>query len=62
MGTLYHLNEDSIRTETFAAFQDDTTAPPLGVQLAVIGSPEDFFWNLRDVFRADPFLQRGMTP
>lgn len=59
LGTLYHLNEGSIRTDTFAAFQDDTTAPPLGVQLSVIGSPEDFFWKLRDVFRTDPVLQRA---
>ncbi len=25
----------------------------------MIGSPEDFFWKLRDVFRADPVLQRA---
>ena len=59
LGTQYHLNEGSIRTDTFAAFQDDTTAPPLGVQLSAIGSLEGFFWTLRDVFRTDPVLQRA---
>lgn len=59
LGTLYHPNKDSIRTDTFAAFQDDTTSPPLGVQLSVIGSPEDFFWKVRDVLRADPVQQRA---
>ncbi len=59
LGTLYHANEGSSRTETFAAFQDDTTDPPLGVQLSVIGSPEDFFWKARDVLRANPDLRQA---
>ncbi len=58
LGALFRANEGSSRTETFAAFQDDTTDPPLGVQLSVIGSPEDFFWKVRDVLRANPLLRR----
>ena len=59
LGTLYRVNAGSQRTETFAAFQDDTTNPPLGVQLSVIGASEDFFWKVRDVLRANPSLQRA---
>ncbi|WRU97557.1 GrpB family protein [Priestia filamentosa] len=46
---LYDLNEGSIKTDSFRAFKDDSTIPPLGVQLTVIHSEYDFFWKFRDV-------------
>jgi len=49
LSNFYLLNEGSTRTETFRAFKDDTTDPPLGVQLTVIDSELDIFWRLRDV-------------
>ena len=38
-----------MKTETFRAFKDDSTVPPVGVQLTVINSEFDFFWKFRDV-------------
>lgn len=49
LSKLYSFNEGSIRTDSFRAFKDDTTDPPLGVQLTVINSEFDFFWKFRDV-------------
>lgn len=49
LSVLYELNEGSIKTDRFRAFKDDSTVPPLGVQLTVIGSEYDFFWKFRDV-------------
>lgn len=49
LAKLYELNEGSVKTETFRAFKDDSTVPPVGVQLTVINSEFDFFWKFRDV-------------
>lgn len=49
LSSLYDINEGSIKTDTFRAFKDDATIPPLGVQLTVIDSEFDFFWKFRDV-------------
>lgn len=49
LSVLYELNEGSIKTDRFRAFKDDSTVPPLGVQLTVISSEYDFFWKFRDV-------------
>jgi GrpB-like predicted nucleotidyltransferase (UPF0157 family) len=49
LSMLYNLNEGSTKTETFRAFKDDSSNPPLGVQLTVIDSEFDFFWKFRDV-------------
>ncbi|SMQ80701.1 GrpB domain, predicted nucleotidyltransferase, UPF0157 family [Bacillus sp. OV166] len=49
LSALYELNEGSVKTDWFRAFKDDSTVPPLGVQLTVIGSEYDFFWKFRDV-------------
>ncbi|SDS49810.1 GrpB domain, predicted nucleotidyltransferase, UPF0157 family [Paenibacillaceae bacterium GAS479] len=46
---MYELNEGSDSTESFRAFKDDETSPPLGVQLTVVGSEVDFFYKIRDV-------------
>lgn len=49
LSRLYETNKGSIRTETFHAFQDERSDPPLGIQLTAIGSEYDFFWKVRDV-------------
>jgi GrpB-like predicted nucleotidyltransferase (UPF0157 family) len=46
-------------TPTFASFSADGYPLPLGIQLTVIGSADDFLLSLRDRMRADPdLLQR----
>lgn len=49
LSMLYASNEGSGKTDSFQAFKDDHTDPPLGVQLTVIHSEFDFFWKFRDV-------------
>ncbi|WP_373894125.1 GrpB family protein [Virgibacillus sp. CBA3643] len=49
LSTLYESNEGSVKTSEFRAFKNDSTNPPLGIQLTVIGSEFDFFWKFRDV-------------
>ncbi|WP_025117628.1 GrpB family protein [Lysinibacillus fusiformis] len=49
LSNLYDINEESIKTDTFRAFKDDTTNPPLGVQLTVIDADFDFLWKFRDI-------------
>jgi GrpB-like predicted nucleotidyltransferase (UPF0157 family) len=53
LSKVYETNEGSTRTDTFAAFKDDSLDPPLGVQLSVIGGEEDFFWKLRDFLKTN---------
>ena len=45
-------------TPTFASFSVSSHALPLGVQVTVIGSADDFLLGLRDRLRADPELRR----
>lgn len=49
-------NKGSVRTATFAAFEDNSAAPHLGVQLAAIDGPEDFFHLFVDALNASPSL------
>ena len=49
LSKIYSPNDGSVVTESFRAFKDDTTTPPLGIQLTVINSEFDFFWKFRDV-------------
>ncbi len=49
LSRLYELNEGSTKTQSFRAFKDDSETPPLGVQLTVIDSEFDFFWEIRNV-------------
>ena len=49
LSSLYESNNGSVKTEFFRAFKKDSTIPPLGIQLTVIGSEYDFFWKFRDV-------------
>ncbi len=53
LSNLYEVNEGSIKTDTFRAFKDDNTNPPLGIQLTVIDSEYDFFWKFREVLMAN---------
>ena len=43
-------------TPTFASFSTDRYSLPLGVQVTVIGSPDDFLLELRDRMLAEPDL------
>jgi GrpB-like predicted nucleotidyltransferase (UPF0157 family) len=43
-------------TPAFASFSSDAYALPLGVQVTIIGSPDDFLLALRDRMRGDPSL------
>lgn len=43
LSSIYDLNEGSVKTIEFRAFEDDTKTPPLGIQLTVIGSEFGFF-------------------
>lgn len=54
LSELYQLNDGSIQTDSFRAFQQETLTPPLGVQLTVIGSEFDFFWKFRELMLAHP--------
>ena len=45
-------------TSTFASFSDTRRGLPLGVQVTVAGSDDDFLVELRDRMRADPDLRR----
>lgn len=45
-------------TAAFASFSTDRYPLPLGVQVTVIGSADDFLLSLRDRMRADPELLR----
>ena len=49
LSSLYESNNGSLKTDSFRAFKNDLTNPPLGIQLTVIGSEYDFFWKFRDV-------------
>lgn len=49
-------NLQSVRDETFAAFEADGASVPLGVQLVVKGSRLDLFTRFRDALIADPQL------
>ncbi|MEI3605880.1 GrpB family protein [Pseudogracilibacillus sp. SE30717A] len=49
LSKVYELNDGSIKTNKFRAFKDDSSTPPLGIQLTVIDSEFDFFWQFRDV-------------
>ena len=44
---LYQRNLGSPRTTEFASFQDESTTPPLGVQLCVVGSSLDIFHSTK---------------
>ncbi len=51
-------NEGSVRTKTFSAFEDDSNDPHLGIQLAAINGPFDFFHHFVEALRQSPALVR----
>jgi len=53
LGTHYRRNLASTHTETFSSFKDDEADPPLGIQLTIANSPDDFFCTVRDYFIAN---------
>ena len=55
----YERNVASTHSSTFSSFKDDRTNPPLGLQLTVIGGPEDKFCLLRDHLLAHPDANRS---
>ncbi len=54
LATHYERNVGSLHTDEYSPFKDDSTDPPLGIQLTVIGSRFDFFWKIRDQLLARP--------
>lgn len=56
LGRRYPDNPGSVRTADFAAFQDEATEPPLGIQLVALGSELDVFVRFRDRLRTDRAL------
>ena len=58
LGELYAVHQPENWTPTYASFRDPKSAdPPVGVQLAVNGSPDDaLFGPFRDAMLGDPAL------
>lgn len=56
LAEMYPRNRGNERTGTYSSFADDAVTPPLGVQVCVIGGPEDFFVSLRDLLCTRPDL------
>ncbi|MCF3933040.1 GrpB family protein [Acuticoccus sp. M5D2P5] len=56
LGAHFARNDGSVRTDAFAAFADDRSDPPLGVQLVAIGGPLDVFHHFVEALRASPGL------
>ena len=52
----YEPNPGSTRTEEFAAFEDETRRPHLGLQLTAKGGAFDIFHHFVDALRANPEL------
>ncbi|MBX3378643.1 MAG: GrpB family protein [Phycisphaeraceae bacterium] len=61
LSRLYLRNTANKRTTDFASFKDDESHPPLGVQLAVIGSGHDDFDLLRDQLRVSVSCRRSLA-
>lgn len=56
LASRFARNEGSIRTETFSAFEDASSHPHLGIQLATIDGPFDVFHLFVDALRGSPSL------
>jgi GrpB-like predicted nucleotidyltransferase (UPF0157 family) len=56
IAALLARNTGSTHTDTFSAFEDGGTTPHLGVQLVVVGAPEDGFHTFAEALRRDPDL------
>jgi len=56
LASRFARNGGSIRTDTFSAFEDGSSQPHLGVQLAVIDGPFDDFHRFTEALRKRPEL------
>lgn len=56
LAALLARNAGSMRSNTFSAFEDASALPHLGVQLAVMGGPNDFFHLFVEALRNAPDL------
>ena len=56
LGARYVRNTGSVRTETFSAFEQRESVPPLGIQLTAKGGEQDFFHLFIARLLADPAL------
>jgi len=56
LARMYVRNDGSIRTATFSAFEDGASDPHLGIQLAAIDGPSDFFHLFVEALLSDPEL------
>ena len=56
LASRFARNSGSIRTETFSAFEDPSSQPHLGIQLAVIDGPFDDFHRFTEMLRKSPRL------
>jgi GrpB-like predicted nucleotidyltransferase (UPF0157 family) len=56
IATLLARNTGSTHSDTFSAFEDRGTTPPLGVQLVVAGVSDDCFHTFAEALRRDPDL------
>lgn len=59
---IYAVNQPENWTNTFASFKDDNSFElPLGVQVTVINSPQDFFVKHRDTLLNNPKLVKDFN-
>jgi GrpB-like predicted nucleotidyltransferase (UPF0157 family) len=56
LASRFERNEGSIQTESFSAFEQASTDPHLGIQLAALGGPYDFFHLFVEALRQSPDL------
>lgn len=56
LANLFARNTGSTHSETFSAFEDPAASPPLGIQLAAIGSPDDCFHLFAEALLQDADL------
>ncbi len=56
LGERFAVAQPENWTPTFASFNSDDYELPLGIQVTVLGSEDDFLVALRDRMRADPDL------
>jgi GrpB-like predicted nucleotidyltransferase (UPF0157 family) len=54
LSTRFDIAQPQNWTGTFASFSDTRHGFPLGIQVTVIGSDDDFLVDLRDRLRTDP--------
>lgn len=56
LADLFNRNTGSVRSTSFAAFQDEQAQPPLGIQLTAIGGEFDDFHRFVERLRQEPGL------